>query len=54
MFLSILLLLTIIFAFSLGIALGYWAIFAILDFFDPARFRTKERRAPELATTAGD
>jgi hypothetical protein len=52
MFLSILLLLTIIFAFAVGIALGRWAIFGILHFFDPAR-KQKETPAAELAPAAG-
>lgn len=52
MFLSILLLLTIVFAFAIGIALGRWAIFGILHFFDPAR-KQKEAAATELAPAAG-
>lgn len=52
MFLSILLLLTIVFAFAIGIALGRWAIFGILHFFDPAR-KQKETAATELAPAAG-
>jgi hypothetical protein len=52
MFLSILLLLTIIFAFAIGIVLGRWAIFGILHFFDPARTQ-KQTSASELAPAAG-
>ena len=52
MFLSILLLLTIVFAFAIGIALGRWAIFGILYFFDPAR-KQKETPATELASVVG-
>jgi hypothetical protein len=52
MFLSILLLLTIVFAFAIGIVLGRWAIFGILHFFDPARTQ-KETRTSELAPASG-
>ena len=52
MFLSILLLLTILFAFAAGIVLGRWVIFGILHFFDPARTQ-KDTRASELATASG-
>ncbi len=51
MFLSILLLLTIVFAFAVGIILGRWAIFGILHFFDPARTQ-KQTPANELATAS--
>ena len=54
MFLSILLLLTIVFAFAIGIVLGRWAIFGILHFFDPARTQ-KQTPASELApATSGN
>ena len=54
MFLSILLFLTIVFAFAIGIVLGRWAIFGILHFFEPARTQ-KQARASELAhVTGGD
>jgi hypothetical protein len=53
MFLSILLLLTIVFAFGIGIALGRWAIFGILHFFDPARLHQKEERARAFAPATG-
>jgi hypothetical protein len=52
MFLSILLLLTIVFAFAVGIVLGWWAIFGILHFFDPGRMQ-KDNRANEFAPAAG-
>ena len=52
MFLSILLLLTILFAFAIGIALGRWAIFGILHFFDPARVQQKNAAANALAPAA--
>lgn len=52
MFLSILLLLTIVFSFAVGIALGRWAIFGILHFFDPGRTH-KEAAASELVPAAG-
>ncbi len=52
MFLSILLLLTIVFAFAIGIVLGRWAIFGILHFFDPARTQ-KQAAANELAHVVG-
>ncbi len=53
MFLSILLLLTIVFAFAVGIALGRWVIFGILHFFDPSRTQPKETAASELVTATG-
>lgn len=49
MFLSILLLLTILFAFAIGIVLGRWVIFGILHFFDPARVQKKSAGANALA-----
>ena len=52
MFLSILLLLTIVFAFAVGIVLGRWVIFGILHFFDPARTQ-KQTPASELAPVTG-
>ena len=53
MFLSILLLLTIIFAFAVGIVLGRWVIFGILHFFDPTRTHNPAQ-ASELAHAGGD
>ena len=53
MFLFLLLLLTILFAFTSGIALGYWAIFGILNLFDPARLQPKQATGT-LATASGD
>ena len=48
-------LLTIIGSFALGVAAGYWVIRGFLNFFDPARNRSKPARAPALApTTSGD
>ena len=52
MFLSILLLLTIVFAFAAGITLGRWVIFAILHVFDPARTQ-KQPQTGEFAHVAG-
>lgn len=53
MFLSILLLVTILFAFATGIVVGYWVILAILEFFDPRRFQ--RRGASALAPSpSGD
>ena len=49
MFLSILLLLTIVFAFAVGIALGRWVIFGILHVFDPARTQKKIAAVGTLA-----
>lgn len=53
MFLSLLLLLTIVFAFAFGIMLGRWIIFGILHFFDPSRTQQKKTRAGALAPAAG-
>jgi len=52
MLLSTLLLLTIVFAFAIGIALGRWTIFGILHFFDPARTQ-KQIPASQLASATG-
>ena len=53
-FLSILLLLTILAAFALGVAAAYWVICGFLNLFNPARPQ-KPRTAPALAaTTTGD
>jgi hypothetical protein len=42
-------------AFVLGIALGYWVICGILNFFSPARLSTERASTPVLATTpSGD
>jgi hypothetical protein len=49
MFLSILLLLTILFAFASGVVLGRWVIFGILHFFDPARTQKKVAAVSTLA-----
>jgi len=49
--LSILLLFTIVAAFVFGLALGYWVICGVLNFFHPARTK-RIARAPALAPTA--
>jgi hypothetical protein len=54
MFLSSLLLLTILFAFGVGVGAGYWAIFAILHLFDPARLEQKKAPARLAANPSGD
>jgi len=53
MFLSLLLLLTTIAAFAIGIMLGRRVIFGILDFFDPARQRQKREQPAALAPAVG-
>ena len=54
-FLSTMLLLTIVASFAIGIAAGYWVIRTFLNFFDPARTRSKHARATALApTVSGD
>ena len=53
MFLSVLLTLTILFAFAIGVALGRWVIFGILHFFDPARLEEKAAAVGALATAVG-
>jgi hypothetical protein len=50
MFLSLLLLLTIVFAFTTGIAAGYGVIMGVLHLFDPARLPQK-RTADALAVS---
>ena len=52
-FLSILLLLTIVFAFATGIVLGRWVIFGILHFFDPARTLRKQTGTNALVPAIG-
>lgn len=54
MFLSTLLLLTIVFAFAFGVACGYWAIFGILHFFDPARLHSKQATSTLATSASGD
>jgi hypothetical protein len=52
---STLLLLTIVAAFAFGVAAGYWAICAFLNFFNPGRTETKLASKVALApTTSGD
>jgi len=53
-FSSTLLLLTIIAAFTFGIAAGYWVLCGFLHFFDPKRTARSAERAPALAPTSGD
>jgi hypothetical protein len=54
MLLSLLLLLTIITAFAIGIMLGRWVIFCILHFFDPARVHQKRAQTTALAPSPGN
>jgi hypothetical protein len=54
MFLSILLLLTILFAFASGVLLGYWAIIGILTLFDPARLQPKQATGTLATSTSGN
>jgi len=54
MFLSMLLLLTILFAFAVGIVLGRWVIFGILHFFDPARVQQKAAASSLEPAVAAD
>lgn len=55
LFLSTMLLLTIVGSFAIGIAAGYWVIRIFLNFFDPARTRNKQAHAATLApTVSGD
>jgi hypothetical protein len=51
-FFSTLLLLTIIAAFALGIAAGYWVIIAFLNLLNPSHTHKKQARATALAPTA--
>jgi hypothetical protein len=51
---STLLLLTIIAAFTIGIAAGYWVLCGFLHCFDPGRPTRSAKRAPALAPTSGD
>jgi len=53
--LSFLLLFTIVVAFVFGIALGYWVVCGILNFFNPARLQKKPTRRPTFAhSPSGD
>lgn len=49
---SFLLLFTIIVSFVFGIALGYWVVCGILNFFNPARPRRTRTPRPSFATSA--
>ena len=52
---SFLLLFTIVVSFIFGIALGYWAVCGILDFFNPSRPRgTRSPRPTFAASPSGD
>ena len=52
---SFLLLFTIVASFVLGIALGYWAVCGILNFFNPSRrHRTPTRRQTFAHSPSGD
>jgi hypothetical protein len=52
---SFLLLFTILVSFSLGIALGYWVVCGILNFFNPSRPRKTPNRRPTFAASpSGD
>jgi hypothetical protein len=50
--LSILLLLTIIAAFTFGVAAGYWVICSVLNLFHPRRMQHKASNKPAMAITA--
>jgi hypothetical protein len=50
--LSFLLLFTIVVSFVLGIALGYWAVCGILNFFNPARLHKRPTGRPTFAHSA--
>ena len=53
--LSFMVLFTIVAAFALGIAVGYWVVCGVLNLFQPARTRQKAANAPALvATASGD
>ena len=52
LFLLTLMIFTIAAAFALGIALGYWAICGILNFFNPTRLPKQPAKASVLAPTA--
>ena len=52
---SFLLLFTIVVCFVFGIALGYWAVCGILNFFNPSRTRRSRFPRPNFATSpSGD
>jgi uncharacterized protein YneF (UPF0154 family) len=53
--LSFLLLFTIVVSFVLGIALGYWVVCGILNFFNPSRLHKRPTGRPTLAhSPSGD
>jgi hypothetical protein len=47
--LAILFLITLLAAFVMGVALAYWIIRGVLNFFDPGRIRNKPSVSPALA-----
>jgi len=49
---AFLLLSTIVAAFVFGIAVGYWIICGVLNFFDPARTQRRAASASALVPTA--
>jgi hypothetical protein len=53
-FLSTMLLGKIVMAFAFGIAVGYWVICGVLNFFHPARTQRRAASASALAPTSGD
>jgi hypothetical protein len=50
--LSTMLLLTILAAFTFGVAMGYWVICGLLNLFHPNRLESKPSSTPVLASTA--
>ena len=50
---SFLLLFTIVVSFVVGIALGYWVVCGILNFFNPSRTRRARTPRPSFATSVG-
>jgi hypothetical protein len=50
--LSTMLLLTILAAFTFGVAMGYWVICGLLNLFHPHRLESKQSSPPVLASTA--
>ena len=49
---SFLLLFTIVVSFVFGIALGYWVVCGILNFFNPSRTSRTRAQRPSFATSA--
>ena len=46
--LAILFLVTLLAAFVMGVAMAYWIIRGVLNFFDPSRIRNKPSATPAL------